>query len=201
MTFVYVGTYTSDIHVYQLDSASGRAQSCSHAGTACRNRRICVWPLAGRTLYATNELVDDGWRKCVSPSTRPTGELRFLNRVASGGADPAHLSVEPTGGWLLVANYTGGTIAVLPITSDGGLREAERLSCGILAVAPHPRRQRGPHPHMIVTDPAGVFVLVPDLGVDAVLAYRLEAGRLIAQPDRGRSSARRCGPTPPGLRL
>jgi 6-phosphogluconolactonase len=182
MTRVYVGTYTLSIHVYQLDPWTG-ALTLLHTQDGVPKPSYLTMARDGRTLYATNELVDgDGVSAFAVDAT--TGALRFLNRVASGGAEPAHLSVDPTAGWLLVANYTGGTIAALPITSDGRLREASDVVQHI-GSGPHPTRQQGAHPHMIVTDPDGGYVLVPDLGQDAVLAYKLQAGRLIAQPDRG----------------
>jgi 6-phosphogluconolactonase len=184
MTLVYVGTYSSDIFVYRMDPATG---ALTHVQTQDGVPKPSYLALGqdGRSLYVTNELVDDGGVSAFAVDAA-TGELRFLNRVASGGADPAHLSVDPTGRWLLVANYTGGTVAVLPIKPDGALGDASHI-VRHTGSGPHATRQQGPHPHMIVSDPQGRFVLVPDLGQDAVLAYQLDvdAGRLLAQPDRG----------------
>ena len=138
-----------------------------------------------------NEL-DEG---AVSAFAVADDGLTFVNRVASHGAHPAHLSVHPSGRWLLVANYTGGTIAALPIRADGALGEAADVAPHA-GSGPHPERQAGPHPHMIVTDPAGEYVLVPDLGVDAVVAYRLDldSGQLIAEPQAGGKQAPAAGP-------
>jgi 6-phosphogluconolactonase len=193
MTLVYIGTYTSNIFVLRLDPATG---ALSHIQTQEGVPKPSYLSLShdGRTLYATNEFVDDGGVSAFAVDGA-TGELRFLNRVASGGADPAHVSVDPTGRWLLVANYTGGTIAVVPIKPDGALGEASHI-VRHTGSGPHSTRQRGPHPHMIVSDPDGRFVLVPDLGQDAVLAYRLDiaTGHLIAQPDGGGRLAAGAGP-------
>jgi 6-phosphogluconolactonase len=187
MTRVYVGTYTHDsrsegIYVYDLDLESGALTHVSTA-TGVSNPSYLTLSADGKTLYTTNELVDDGGVSAFAVDTT-TGQLTFLNRVASHGADPAHLSVDPSGSWLLVANYTGGTIATFPIQPDGTLGEASDV-VRHSGSGPNTARQQGPHPHMIITDPEGQFVLVPDLGADAVLAYSLENGRLIAQPDAG----------------
>jgi 6-phosphogluconolactonase len=124
-----------------------------------------------------------------------TGQLTFLNRVASRGADPAHLSIDPSGRWVLVANYTGGTIASLPIQVDGSLGEAADVVHHV-GSGPNRDRQEGPHPHMIMSDPDGAFVLVPDLGLDTVVAYRLDTsnGRLVAEPSAGGKLAPGAGP-------
>src|SRR6266568_2351449 len=143
MILVYVGTYTSSIHVYQLDPATV-SLSLVHTQGDVPKPSYLTMARNGQTLYATNELVDGGGVSAFAVDTA-TGALRFLNRVASGGADPAHLSVDPTGGWLLVANYTGGTIAALPITSDGSLGEASDV-VRHFGSGPHPARQQGPHP-------------------------------------------------------
>ncbi|MCA1645744.1 MAG: lactonase family protein, partial [Chloroflexi bacterium] len=190
MTFVYVGTYSGHVHVYDLDLASGALRHL-HAVTAARNPSYLAFGPGGHMLYAVNEQAEDGAVSAFAVD-RSSGRLTFVNRVAAHGADPAHLSIDPSGGWLLVANYSGGSIAALPIQPDGALGEASDV-VRHTGRGPHPDRQQGPHPHMILADPAGEFILVPDLGLDAVLAYRLDrtAGRLVAQPEAG-------GRLPPG---
>jgi 6-phosphogluconolactonase len=189
-TVVFIGTYTDSIHVHDLDLGSGAMR---HLHTVQGPPRASYLALSEdrHTLYATSELVDDGGVSAFRVDTA-TGTLSLLNRVQSHGADPAHLSIHPTGKWLLVANYTGGTIATLSIRPDGALGEVGDV-VHHEGSGPNPARQAGPHPHMIVTDPAGEFVLVPDLGLDAVLAYRLDqtTGRLISQTKGG-------GRLPPG---
>jgi 6-phosphogluconolactonase len=144
----------------------------------------------GRMLYSVNELAEGTVSAFYVDAN--TGELTFINRVASHGADPAHLSVHPSSRWLLVANYTGSTIATFPILAGGALGEAADV-VHHTGSGPNPKRQERAHPHMIVTDPTGAFVLVPDLGLDAVVGYRLDAetGRLVTQPEAG-------GSVPPG---
>jgi len=195
MTRVYIGTYTKHgtsegIYVYQLDPSTGALEHLQTVSGVGDPAYLNFGP-GGRMLYSVNEQVEDGGVSAfsVDPSS---GQLTFVNRVASHGADPAHLSVDPSGGWVLVANYTGGTIAALPIKDDGALGEASDV-VHHTGSGPNPDRQQGPHPHMIVTAPAGGFILVPDLGADRVVAYHLDhgTGRLVPEPDAG-------GRVPPG---
>src|SRR5438045_4424010 len=70
-------------------------------------------------LYAANETATFEGSNSGSVSAfsidRSNGHLALLNIVGSGGAGPAHLSVHPSGKYVLLANYAGGTVAVLPI--------------------------------------------------------------------------------------
>lgn len=147
-------------------------------------------------LYALSEIDDyskagDGSITAFSVDTR-NGTLAKINTVSSGGAVPAHLSVHPSGKYLLVANYMGGSVAVIPIHDDGSLgsptdivhnsgpRQPERAADnpqGNFAVSDH----SGPHPHMIGTDPSGKFVLVDDAGLDRIYVWTLDLtkGKLI----------------------
>ncbi len=195
MTRVYIGTYTkhgrsAGIYVYELDTATGGLSHVQTVAGVADPTYLAFGP-GGRMLYAVNEQVTDGGVSAFSVDP-PSGQLTFVNRVASHGADPAHLSVDPTGRYVLVANYTGGTIAVLPLDDGGALGEATDV-VRHHGRGPHPDRQQAPHPHMIVTDPNGRFVLVPDLGADRVVANRLvhATGRLHEANEAG-------GRLPPG---
>ncbi|MEI9892982.1 MAG: beta-propeller fold lactonase family protein [Chthoniobacter sp.] len=83
---------------------------------------------AGTRLYSTDETDLRPENEAGSISSfaidRSTGQLTLLNTVSSGGAGPAHLSIHPSGRFVLVANYFGGSVAVLPILPDGSLGAA-----------------------------------------------------------------------------
>jgi 6-phosphogluconolactonase len=105
-----------------------------------------------------------------------TGALSLLNAQPSRGAAPCHLALDREARHVLVANYTSGTIAVLPIGSDGRLQPA---SAFVQQAGRGPRagRQDGPHAHWIGLDPSGRFVLATDLGADKVFVYRYDGAR------------------------
>jgi 6-phosphogluconolactonase len=116
---------------------------------------------------------------------RRTGGLRHLNTVSSCGAGPAHLSIDRSGKYLLVANYDGGSIAVLPIHDNGELgpatdthRDVGSLGKTVATNAPPGSfawsGHDAPHAHMILADPANRFVLYTDLGQDRIYVYRFD---------------------------
>jgi 6-phosphogluconolactonase len=196
---VYVGTYTdslphvqakaSGIDIYRLDMDSGALTYLSTcAGIA--NPSYLVLDAQGRHLYGVEETAEGQVHAfSVDPST---GTLTPLNHHPSHGAEPCHLSLDRQGRWVLVANYSSGSIAVLPIQEDGSLGPAtERVQHQ--GGSANPDRQQGPHAHWIYTDPANRFVLAVDLGQDAVVRYELDAERGTLR----RTDAPACA-TPPG---
>src|SRR6185295_1538281 len=125
---------------------------------------------------------------------RADGQLKLLNTVRSGGAGPTYISVHPSGNFLLVANYFGGSVAVLPILPDGALGEATDIKKdsgkagptramnappGSFAFSGHDRT----HAHMIQADPAGRFVLHADLGLDQIFVWKFDAQKGVLTPN------------------
>ena len=100
--------------------------------------------------------------------------MTALNQRSSGGPGPAHLSLDEAGGTALVANYGGGSIAVLPIAADGKL-EGPTQFIQHTGSSVNPDRQKEPHAHQILTDPSNHFVYVADLGIDKIMIYRFDA--------------------------
>jgi 6-phosphogluconolactonase len=147
-------------------------------------------------LYAVNVIGDynGGTNGSAEAYARDpeTGMLTFLNRVDSGGAVSAQPAVDPSGKWLVVANYSGANVTVLPILEDGSLgevsSEVKREGTG-----PNAERQDQSRPHAAVFDPGGSFVAVADLGTDSVVTYAFdsetgtltEASSVQSQPGSG----------------
>ncbi len=140
-------------------------------------------------MYSANETDRVGDKKEGTVSSysidRTTGQLKLLNTVRSGGAGPTYISIHPAGKHLLVANYFGGSVAVLPILADGKLGEpsdvkddagkigptkAVNAPPGSFAFSGHDRT----HSHMIEADAAGNFVFHADLGLDLIYIWRFD---------------------------
>jgi 6-phosphogluconolactonase (cycloisomerase 2 family) len=127
-------------------------------------------------LYAVNVIGDYEGKESGSVEAyaidRATGKLTFLSRQSSEGSTAADLAVDPSGKYVVVANYNGDNIVVLPINDDGSLApvvsKVERTGSG-----PNKDRQEGPHPHCVISAPAGKYVAAADLGTDSVLTYQL----------------------------
>jgi 6-phosphogluconolactonase (cycloisomerase 2 family) len=152
----------------------------------------------GTRLYSSNETDRVGGTKEGTVSAfaidRSNGSLAQLNTVPSGGEGPTYVSLHPSGRFLLVANYFGGSVAVIPILADGRLGTATDVKRdegsigptkatsgprGTFAISGHDRT----HAHMIQADPTGRFVLHVDLGLDRIYAWQLDEARGVLTPN------------------
>jgi 6-phosphogluconolactonase len=177
---IYVGTYTDKgskgIYTYSFDPNTGEAKALGLAAETANPSFLAV-DTNGKYLYAVNEIdnFSGGHTGAVSAFAidQVTGRLTLLQQVSSLGADPAHLSFDKTGQYLLVANYTSGNIAVFPVLKDGqlGSRTAFVQHAGSSI---NKERQAGPHAHEIQTSKDNQFVLTADLGLDELLVYRFD---------------------------
>jgi 6-phosphogluconolactonase len=174
---MYVGTYTrgtsKGIYAYKFSSSTGQATPIGMAAESSNPSFLAVHP-SGRFLYAVNEN-DQGMVSAfaIDPAT---ANLKLLNHVSSKGASPCHLSVDKTGKWLFVANYTSGSVAAFPINADGSLGEAS-ATFQHSGKSVNPDRQSGPHAHVAAISPDNRFVWVCDLGLDEVLSYRIDPAK------------------------
>src|SRR4029077_4299691 len=105
-----------------------------------------------------------------------TGKLTLLNEVPSRGSDPCHIIVDKTGRFVLVANYSGGNVAVFPILAEGGLGEAAAF-VQHTGHGTNPQRQEGPHAHYINLSADNRFAVAADLGLDEILIYRFDPAK------------------------
>src|SRR5207237_31847 len=102
-----------------------------------------------------------------------TGVLTRLNEQPSGGGAPCFVSVDKSGRVALVANYAGGSLALLPIQANGALAPAAHV-VQHTGKGPNAERQAAPHAHCILPDPSNRFALAADLGADRVFVYGLD---------------------------
>jgi 6-phosphogluconolactonase (cycloisomerase 2 family) len=176
------------IHLFQVDRATGAMTPIGivEMGTS---PSCLTLNAAGTRLYSANETdrVGDDRQGTVSAFAvnREDGKLERLNTVRSGGAGPTYVSVHPCGHFLLVANYFGGSVAVLPIVADGRLGEPTDIKKGTGKIGPTTATNAPPgsfafsghdrsHAHMIQADPAGRFVLHADLGLDRIFIWKFD---------------------------
>jgi 6-phosphogluconolactonase len=177
---LYVGTYTDTkskgIYGYRFDTATGQLIPLG-LKAEIENPSFVVTDPWHRFLYAVTEIGIDGETSGIVSSFAidpKNGDLKLLNRVSSGGAGPCHLTVDSTGRILFVANYDGGNVAAFALKEDGsigkqtGFDQHRGSSINLL-------RQEGPHAHEVVLSPNDRFLLVPDLGTDAISIYKVDA--------------------------
>jgi 6-phosphogluconolactonase len=187
----YVGSYTKDppggghdnpvgLSVFSVDPATGEFTLIQQVPSA--NPSFVALDPTQRFLYVINEIDDYQGQKtgsaeayAINPSS---GTIALLNRQSTNGTIPGHLAVDPTGKYLIVANYMGGNCVTMPIEADGRLGPVVGTFAN-RGGGPNRERQEGPHPHVVVFDQAGRFVATADLGVDKVQILRLEGGNLL----------------------
>ena len=187
----YVGTYTEDgtksqgIYAYRFDAATGQSTSLGLAAETTNPSFVALHP-NGRFLYAVNEVgkykgPNSGGVSAFSID-RASGKLTFLNEVPTRGADPCYIIVDKTGKHVLVANYTGGSVAVFPVLADGKLGEASGF-VQHTGKGPNAERQEGPHAHSIDLSPDNRFAMVDDLGLDELLVYKFDSAKGTLTPN------------------
>ncbi|MFV1967815.1 MAG: lactonase family protein [Pirellulaceae bacterium] len=140
---------------------------------------VAIHPKRHR-LYAICQLPDGrGGGVAAFEISDDQKRLRLLNTEVIGDGGAAHLAVDPTGRCLFTAQYGGGSVAAFPLDSDGRVLPRSAL-VEHEGSGPDEKRQKGPHPHSVNVDPVNRFLLVPDLGIDQVVIYRmnLEDGRI-----------------------
>jgi 6-phosphogluconolactonase len=205
--FAYVGTYTArlrdvpptqvdlppgngrGIHIFRVERATG-ALSPAGVYEMGTSPSCVVLNHSGTRLYSANEMDRVGAEKSGTVSSfavdRADGNLKLLNTVASGGAGPTHIALHPSGRFLFVANYFGGSVAVLPILEDGRLGPATDVKTDAGKVGPTRAANAPPgsfafsghdrtHAHMIEADPSGKFVLHVDLALDKIFVWKFDA--------------------------
>ena len=185
---VYFGTYTGamskGIYHSTLDLASGQLSPPQLAAEIKSPSFVAIHPNR-KFLYAVSEISDFQGKPLGGVSAfaidAASGNLTLLNQQSSEGAGPCHLVVDAAGKNALVANYGGGSVAVLPIDSTGKLSAAS-ASIQHTGSGVNQSRQEQPHAHSINLDAKNRFAFAADLGLDKVLIYRFDAakGSLVA---------------------
>lgn len=197
LEYLYVGTYTQSatgpersegIYLLSLDTDSGKLSHVSAVAAGTNPSFLALAP-GGQFLYAVNESGNfrgtDGGGMSALAVDPVTKALTMINAEATLGSASCYASVSPDGGWVLSANYGGGSVSALPILADGSLG---KLSHKVQhhGKGPNAERQENSHAHSVIFDPTGKFALAADLGLDRIFIYRFDTqtGRYTAnQPD------------------
>lgn len=174
------------IHAYQLDLDTGQLKQV-HRTADVENPFFMALSPDGKFLYSIHGPGKFGGETHEQIAAYElegrTGRLKLLNRQSARGSAACYLDVDATGKALLVANYSSGSVASLPVREDGSLGEASSFfqhEGSSIDTA----RQEGPHAHCFVISPDNRFALAADLGLDQVLGYRLDAKLAKLEPGR-----------------
>jgi 6-phosphogluconolactonase len=182
--FAYVGAFTTPqrkahgdgINVYRVELQSNIWTHVQQLPLI--NPSFLALDRAQRFLYAVHADLDEVSAYAID---RQNGHIAALNRQSCGGKNPVHLSIDPSGRYIVTANYTAGSVGVVAIAKDGSL--GPRTDVQSLSGTPGPNRtqQASSHPHNAVFDPSGRFIAVPDKGLDRIFVFRLDttSGKLV----------------------
>lgn len=178
---IYFGTYTgkgSDGIYTSLFSVVTGEMSEPVLAIKTDNPSFLTIHQNGKFLYAVNELGEYQGQPTGAVTAfainRSDGSLTLLNQVPSHGGAPCHLSLDRSERFLFVANYSGGSIAVLPVNTDGKLGQATSI-VQFQGSGKDSVRQQSPHAHFVQSTPDNRFVLVADLGTDRIMIFRFDA--------------------------
>ncbi|GAB2587693.1 lactonase family protein [Spirosoma areae] len=181
--YLYIGTYTrktsEGIYVYRFNAKTGDFLPISVAKGVTNPSFLAISP-DQRFLYATGGISKGDSVRAFSID-KQSHQLTLLNSQATGGTGGAHLAVDKTGKWVIVGNYAGGNLNVLPVNADGSLGKTTQ-TIQHEGKSIDPERQTKPYVHSINIAPNNTDVFVPDLGTDKIMTYTLNAqtGQLTA---------------------
>ncbi len=178
--YLFIGTYTTKtsegIYVYKFNTETGDFSPVSIA-KGVKNPSFLAISTDKRFVYSVAE-VNGGAVNSYS-FDRNTGTLTFINTQSAGGNGPCHVATDKKGKWVIVGNYGGGSLSILPVQADGSLGAAAQ-TIQHEGKSVNAARQEKAHVHSINVAPNNVDVFVPDLGMDKIMTYTLDtkAGRL-----------------------
>ena len=183
--FAYVGSFATGtrgahgegLSVYAIDASTGRWSRVQLLSSVVNPGYLALDPRRP-VLYAVQPVANEVSAFAIDDRS---GALTLINRQPSGGNDPSHLAIDPSGKFLVAANYVSGTVEVLPVNADGSLGAPTDVVATKGELGPHRTEQPGPHPHQCPFDPSGRFVVVPDKGLDRLFVFTIDSatGKLV----------------------
>ncbi|MFT3935346.1 MAG: lactonase family protein [Chitinophagaceae bacterium] len=194
-SYLLIGTYTKGksegIYVYDFNSTNGNAAYKSKI-KASNPSFLGISPNQ-KYVYAALEN-GDGSVGAYS-FNKANGELTFINQQSAGGGGTCFVTTDKTGKWVTAANYGGGSLCLLPVTSNGGLEPAKQV-IQHTGSSVHKDRQEKAHVHSTFFTGDNKFLLVPDLGMDKLMIYAFDAnaGKLTAAAEPFAASPDNGGP-------
>lgn len=179
LIYAYVGGYTTEpfkghgegLSVFSIAPDSGEWQPLQILKEGVDISYLAI-DRPKRFLYGVSESLEQVSAFAIDPQT---GLLTHLNTQPTGGSTPASLSLDPSDHFLVIANYFGGTVAVLPVEADGKVGPVQQLITLEGQPGPDKVEQYQSHPHDVVFDPTGRYVFIPDKGFDRVFIFSFDS--------------------------
>ena len=176
------------VNVYAIDCGTESWKHPQQLGNLV-NPSLLPLSRGGRFLYSVHGDLDYASAFALDPASKYAS---FLNRASTGGRNGVEQAIDLSGKFTLVCNYASGSVSVLPIDANGKLRDQHQVVPLVGSPGPHRREQISSHPHNVVFDPSGRFIVVPDKGLNRIFMFRFDstAGhRTLASSTAGRAGA------------
>jgi 6-phosphogluconolactonase len=173
-SYLIIGTYTEakpdkGIYIYSFNNVTGELKFVSN-GEGITNPSYLTLSSNGKFIYACSEtqIPNSG---SISAFGFNNGKLSFINKVPSGGDNPAYLALHKSGKLLVNANYSGGSASVIRVKKDGSLESDTTFHFTGKSIIGN--RQESSHIHAAVFSPNHDFVYLTDLGSDKIWCYSI----------------------------
>lgn len=175
--YLFAGTYTSGksegIYVFRFDAKTGKVVPTDTLRNI-DNPSYLVVSGNGNFVYAVSE--NGGSKPGMINAlafNQKTGKLRLLNSKPSKGDYPCYITVSKDNKWVMAGNYGGGNLVAYATAEDGSLTDRFQVIAHT-GMGVDKNRQEGPHVHATIFTPDEKYLLVPDLGIDKIMAYRFD---------------------------
>jgi 6-phosphogluconolactonase len=178
--YLLIGTYTSTksegIYVYTFDTTN--ADNSFVSVTKISNPSFLTVSPNKKFIYAVGENVDStinpiGGTVSAFSFNKINGKLTTINKQPSGGKNPCYVTIDKTGRWIFVGNYSSGTVGMFAVNKDGSINNFKQVITHE-GYSINTKRQESPHVHATVLSPDNQFLYVPDLGIDKVMIYAVD---------------------------
>lgn len=188
----YVGTYTSEesegIYSFTIDTTSGKIENITLEAKLDNPTYVAV-SRDNNYLYSVVKAGSQGGTAAYSIKGSET--LKFINQHLEEGSSPCHVSLDSTDKYVFSANYHKGEVMAFPVRGEGGLEEASAHEIHE-GSGPNLNRQEKPHAHFAALTPDDKYLCVVDLGIDKVVVYSFDKGKLSKQSEVSFTPG--CGP-------
>jgi len=174
-----VGTYTDSPiqginHLYFSPEENILTIETIAAGIA--NPSFVIASRDGKRVFSLEEVSGTPGGQILSFERNTTdNSLTLIDQKKSGGDHPCHISISPNEDFVILGNYTGGSLSVFKVSPEGMLMHAQTIKHTGKSV--NPNRQEKSHVHSTTFDPDGKRVLVADLGTDKIYVYDFDASQ------------------------
>lgn len=176
--FLFIGTYThtgsKGIYVYSFNPETGTLKWVSNTDSVPNPSYLAVTENKHFVYACTESRTPNAGSVSAFSFDRKTGRLTFINKQPTGGSNPVYIALHNSGKWATTANYTGGSITVFPIQSNGSFQPYSQ-NIQLEGSSVNSVRQESSHVHSTIFSPGFDYLYAPDLGTDKIMQYRFKA--------------------------